>query len=548
MSDRNEFDELARRKLQERDFPFQEEHWSRLAEALDGTRPATTWWKRIWYVPLLLLLMGGAWWMLPGTDDGRGDEIARVEGDRSIGTSMRVATDSEMPEGAKRSPETSTENSEAGTSSSGSITTVARNVQDDGAKEVPVIGRSDVEERSDRIQEEAYRTFTHDNNASSRSANTSMASSENIITANEQQLESGDGSINDESTVHASMNIDLPSEKAITSSNVDRSGNVPNDEAVTPAAEHVDDETSLNAGVADPLPPVFVDNVYATHLLPLDLTRTEEPHGSPVPADFIHAPTFVDVRSPFEFTLFGGITYSTSSYTGTNTNDWHTSIGRQEEIGGGAELMRMGRNFGIGTGLHYTTFAEALTADEMRRTQWETRSFYFLTPLDTTILFITDSIDPNGIVHYIGGSVNTTVMVLDEGTETTSTEVLEREARSFINRTSYLEIPLLLDAHVTQGRWNIGLRGGPSIGILSGSRVTVPFGSDGYLDLNEENFRSTIIGYHARAYLRFRFNAGWSIGAEPLVRGLLMNTLGSEELVRKPRAFGGMLSLSYRFK
>lgn len=61
-------------------------------------------------------------------------------------------------------------------------------------------------------------------------------------------------------------------------------------------------------------------------------------------------------------------------------------------------------------------------------------------------------------------------------------------------------------------------------------------------------FREVIFGYSARAYVRYRFNAAWSVGIEPAVRGQLMNSLGSGDLVRKASAKGMMLSLSYRLR
>ncbi|MDQ3101424.1 MAG: hypothetical protein M3R08_08555, partial [Bacteroidota bacterium] len=143
----------------------------------------------------------------------------------------------------------------------------------------------------------------------------------------------------------------------------------------------------------------------------------------------------------------------------------------------------------------------------------------------------------------------TTVNVLDQGTQTIVTTTHLREARRQVNRTSYLEIPLLLDLHLVQGRWNIGLRGGPTLGIstfISGSLPNA--NSEGYIDLADQEFRSVVFGYTARAYIRHRFNAGWSLGLEPMIAGHLMNGLAGDQLTRKPSAFGGMISLNYRFR
>ncbi|MBK9059004.1 MAG: hypothetical protein IPL81_03690 [Flavobacteriales bacterium] len=52
----------------------------------------------------------------------------------------------------------------------------------------------------------------------------------------------------------------------------------------------------------------------------------------------------------------------------------------------------------------------------------------------------------------------------------------------------------------------------------------------------------------ARAYIRYRFNAAWSVGIEPAMRGQLMNSLGSGDADRKANSKGVMLSLSYRLR
>ncbi|MEX1132537.1 MAG: hypothetical protein WEC15_04865, partial [Flavobacteriales bacterium] len=117
------------------------------------------------------------------------------------------------------------------------------------------------------------------------------------------------------------------------------------------------------------------------------------------------------------------------------------------------------------------------------------------------------------------------------------------------NRVSYVEIPLLLDAHLMQGRWSVGLRGGPTLGILTGRRGALPNSSnDGYTEFSDQAFRELMLGYTARAYIRYRWNAAWSIGLEPAIRGQLINSLDNGPLDRRSSAFGGMLSLSYRLR
>jgi hypothetical protein len=57
-----------------------------------------------------------------------------------------------------------------------------------------------------------------------------------------------------------------------------------------------------------------------------------------------------------------------------------------------------------------------------------------------------------------------------------------------------------------------------------------------------------VFGYTARAYIRYRWNAAWSIGIEPALRGQFSNSLSEGDVQRHTRAFGGMISLSYRLR
>jgi hypothetical protein len=139
------------------------------------------------------------------------------------------------------------------------------------------------------------------------------------------------------------------------------------------------------------------------------------------------------------------------------------------------------------------------------------------------------------------------VYVLAPDADTSSTTTLVREGRTLVNRVSYFEVPLLLDAHLVQGRWHLGLRGGPTVGLLSGRRGAAPIG-DGYTDFGDMAFRQVLFGWTARAYLRYRFTAGWSLGVEPMLRGQFGNALQGDDLTRRSTAVGGLVSLSYRLK
>lgn len=254
-------------------------------------------------------------------------------------------------------------------------------------------------------------------------------------------------------------------------------------------------------------------------------------------------------RAPWEISVLGGALSSIATYSGGNSAEWSGDITREVSPGFGAELMHVGRNIGLGVGLHYGTYAERIHVKAMDRTNTERWNFWYLTPVDTTILVITDTVEQGGQVVYEGVNVNTTVLVLAQGEDSTVTTTRARNARELVNRTSYLEVPLLVDAHLVQGRWSMGLRGGPTVGLLTGRTGSIPNSTnDGYTELGDHAFREVVFGWTARAYLRYRWNAAWSIGIEPAMRGLFSNSLSEGDVQRRSSAFGGMISLSYRLR
>lgn len=256
----------------------------------------------------------------------------------------------------------------------------------------------------------------------------------------------------------------------------------------------------------------------------------------------------VKPASPWELSTLGGLLWGGGRYSGAPRDLWDAEVSNGLGWSAGAEVMHMGRNVGIGTGVHYSSYAERLLAPEQSLTELDVERFYFLTPVDTTVTLSTDTFSINGQLFHTIISVDTTINVLGVGYDTTTTVTVLRAAREQVNRVSYLEVPLLLDAHLTQGRWMFGLRGGPTLGVLTGRRGALPDPSqDGYMDLNDVQFRSLVFGYTARAYIRYRWNSAWSVGLEPALRGQFGNSLDGE-LKRRTMAFGALLSLTYRLR
>lgn len=313
--------------------------------------------------------------------------------------------------------------------------------------------------------------------------------------------------------------------------NAEESGNTAIGAEEQAAAVNSADSVSTEPTMAS-VTPNTPSNSVATPLLPASL------------------PPLIPERAPWEISLLGGIFSSNSTFTGGNSADWSNDVGRMTTGGAAAEVMHMGRHFGLGIGLHYGTYAERITLGELSSTTTTIDNFWFLVPVDTTLLFISDTINAGtDSSYYVGQAVPTTINVLAEGADTTSTTTVTRQARELVNRTSYLEIPLLFDVHLVQGPWSLGLRAGPTVGFLTGRTGALPnAANDGYTEFGDQAFREVMVGYTARAYIRYRWNDAWSIGLEPALRGQLMNSLGEGAIDRRSTALGGMISLSYRLR
>lgn len=260
-------------------------------------------------------------------------------------------------------------------------------------------------------------------------------------------------------------------------------------------------------------------------------------------------PPLITPDSPWEISvLFGGL-LSNSTYTGGNSAEWiDGQTGRWSPAFGG-EVMHMGRNFGIGSGIHYSTYQEDLHIAERSLTTTVIQDSNYFQPFQTTILYVIGNVMIDGEQYFVTESRDTTLNVLVLGTTSLTTTRKLIDARDVTNRVSYLEIPLLLDAHLVQGAWALGVRGGPTIGLLNGRRGAVPNAAfDGYTNLATKQFRAPVFGFTARAYLRYRCVNGWSVGVEPTWRGHFGNVLDSADLTRKSSALGGMISVSYRLR
>jgi hypothetical protein len=589
-----QFDELARRKLAERSFPFEEAHWLAAEEAIHtgGKRNSR---KGLWYGgAALLLLLAGLWWWAPQAGVPEAEHAATQ-------AEAAPATHGTSPIAEALPPPTGTAKEHEGT------------IAEEAPPSVPA-GTSKGAMANATRTSNADRSMPYEARTSGTHATTATPIA---ITANDEQQEPAP-MVHDQRDAEVAEVIERPiadAEEEIPQPAPPVMGTVPASDAPALASaaasensaaisQEVDEEPAITTASASndvPDAPMVVEGTTdapatetpttiiadvsgtlateateSTQMTPGAAPREEDGSTTPIaqeaageeelllaiapeaaaPQDSLGEamdpltfPPLVPHGSPWEVSLLGGVQWNRVHYPGEDIGERGAVSEQMTSPAYGVELMRMGRNFGLGLGLHYSSYDERMISGERTRDLTSLDRFWFLTPVDTTILVITDTVDISGQPYYTGVSTETTINVLTQGTDTVTSTVVDREARNVINRVSYFEVPLLLDAHLVQGRWSIGVRGGPTLGLLSGRRGSVPNGAqDGYTDLNDKAFRELMIGYQVRTYIRYRFNAGWSVGVEPMLRGQFGNGLEGGDLARRSSAMGGLLSLTYRLR
>jgi len=251
-------------------------------------------------------------------------------------------------------------------------------------------------------------------------------------------------------------------------------------------------------------------------------------------------------KRSLDLSILGGYSSSISAIETTLPGDWQNQVSRIQSFDAGTELMYMGKLFGVGVGIHYSTYGERINVEALDQTSTIVRDFWFLQAVNVNVLSITDTIETGQEPVYVGQSEPTTIYTIAEGSEITTTTGRVREARTVFNRTSFIELPLLCDFHVTSNKWTIGIRGGLVLGMLTQRKGELPGLTEGYTTFEEQAFREWMTGYTARIYLRYPLSSGWSLGLEPVVRGQFQNSLKGGSIERISSSYGAMLSLTYR--
>lgn len=508
MKHENEFDDLARRKLEERSFPMEATHWEDMQRLLAQEQRK----RRGFYWPLaagLLLLVGtGLWWQL--AQEPAPDAVTEVN---EVKAPAQEATAPPSGSATEQSPETNA--STAPTSAT--EPSAAAPASPDAASVAP-------------SAEPSPRNATRDGQRNDPKRPNEPAVAPALVVA-------ASGDPGRPAPAEAIAPPVVPSEGPTVPPVVVVAppGVVPSTEP-SPAIVQADPtaQAAPTAGTAD--------STKTAPPLPISASAPETSTTPPV------APVVAPVKpGSWDITLLGGTLLSTSTFNGGTSAEWNGSLTGEQAPAFGLEAMRMGRNFGFGTGLHYTTYAERYVQEAQFATATNYNDVFFLTPVDTTVLIVTDTVLQGGQVYYITSPYTITINVLDQTIDTVITTVQTQQARDQVNSLNYLEVPLLGDVHTAKGKWQFGVRGGPTIGLLTGRRGAVPDSQmDGLTDYADQPFRSYGFGYVARGYVRFSFCTAWSVGIEPTLRGHFTDAYEDYTLSRRSTGVGAMLSLSYR--
>lgn len=547
MKDPNGFDELARQKLAERDHAFDPSHWSDMERLLAERerKPKARW---PWVAAGVLLLGGAALWSVTGEE-----------------TASMHSKDGEVTEQMASSTTTSETTAAVQVSSSTQGSPAA-----DGQPQRPEA--SPVEEvitevvNAPRTQaSSAGRTAVAHPRAEVAAPADAQASAVLVppgTSIDPENMQPMKVTLTDNTPPNVSPAFNNPEPISDPPGPVDDPAVaiVPTATTSEVPATSTPDMANMAAPKTDPGNAVVPEPVQQP-LEPANGTSTITPEpsasGTEPPAPGVVDPSvappgpaeWLAARTPFELSLLGGAFSTTGDYRGSGTETWKANTERQNTLGFGMEgVWNFGPHFGLGLGAHFSSYKERLTTSALSRTDEVLSNSYFWVQHDTMVLTVVGDTTIGATTYNITELVPITISELGIDTDTTYNTTVLRDRRTVTNTVNYVEIPLLLDAHTSGGRWVFGVRGGPTVGLLTSKQGAIPGESEtGYADLNERTFRSMTLGATARAYARYRLSSAWSIGLEPTWRQQLGNAFGDAEVQRRGNAFGGYLSLSYRF-
>ena len=527
MTDPRAFDEAARQKMAEREFVFQEEHWNDMERLIGQTQR-----KRrgfiFWFAAAAGLIgLPTLWWL--STDAGNGAPLERTPvpeivlpiTERTVnvteGSTVLPTTDKAGPitsVAAVPAPQTPSENGSSPRTSA--LNDRKRAVAATKPNNTP--SSIEVTNQTPDLAEEPGR---------GQPAQAEGYSSGVPTIEVEPVIELAIGTTGTEQPTTNPMQT--PAENAAPSPS--ETSRIPLTAGANEIRSPLPSDTTAAADGAvaqDPptAPPVIQDSTSIPPLAP-DMVRTNQ--------------------GRWELSTLGGTMFSSSAYSGGGSEEWSTGLTGRWSPTYGIEVVRRNDRVGIGAGVQRTRYAERLQLDRITTQEQAYNSYFTLTPVQVTLLIVTDTITIGAVDYYVTDQIDTVLNQVTRVTDTVQVTRIQREARDQVNVVDYWETSFFADLQSNKGRWSFGVRGGPTLGILSARRGVVP-GPDpeSFIDLTDKPFRTMMVGFAARGYVRFRVWNELSIGVEPMVRGHFGNAFKSGDLVRKNNAYGVLFSLTYR--
>ncbi len=531
MRNNEEFDRLARQKMNEREFAFDQSQWLKAQKLIAHKRSNRGYLYFLW---LLIPITAVCVWLIVG--NGNNNQASQPYSPIPSNNTSENFTTSNQPAAIAKDGSALTEtSSEALTTIQAKYETTTTTKDKESVTNFTSDSRNSNSTSNDqKVSDKKEKSNSLKSNAKSNNIKPSHPTFNNIDTHDTAAIDSKNSNL----TIEASNQLEP--------SGIDRRQfeMSPSINTMISSPPSIGDQPDVN----NELNMLSAENTISdkskkqvTIIKSIDGKFSEEDDGlmrvNIIPSNSIRL---------WKLSLLAGIWNNQTSITGLPREAWMDHTKSNTSNGFGAEMIRNYHHFGWGTGLHYSNYRENLDVGQERANLSQTYKYWYLSLVDTSVWIVTDSIANGNGYTYLGYSEDRTIQTIASAYGTRYTNTLVREARQIQNSVSYFEIPLLADIHTGKGNWLIGLRGGPSIGRLIERRGALPnTEGNGYQELSNTTLQQWVPGYNLRAYVDYKLGMHWSVGLQGGKRGIIGNTLTDDAYTRKTSAWGGMMSVSY---